>query len=144
VRSRAGGGTQLSTDPVLVVDDSEGVRSSVSDLLRSAGYTVLEAEDTQAAIEVLRGTRVGAVVLDVRMPGGGGLAVLETLDDPPPVILMSAFPLDSDEYTRADAKIFVQLVKPFHPRRLLEAVASAMGPADSSTENPAGGSEPDT
>jgi len=111
----------------LGVDDNEAIRSSAAELLRSAGYTVAEASDAQSALEVLRSTNVGALVLDLRMPGGGGMAVLEALEDPPPVILMSAFVLDEEQQATVDAKIFVQLMKPFHPRRLLDAVASAIG-----------------
>ncbi len=110
-----------------MVDDNEAIRSSAAELLRSAGYTVAEASDAQSALEVLRSTNVGALVLDLRMPGGGGMAVLEALEDPPPVILMSAFVLDEEQQATVDAKIFVQLMKPFHPRRLLDAVASAIG-----------------
>ncbi|HUC35622.1 MAG TPA: response regulator [Acidimicrobiales bacterium] len=117
----------MTAAQVLVVDDNDAIRSSVAELVASAGYTVAEAADAQSALEVLRTTEVGALLLDLRMPGGGGLAVLEALDNPPPVILMSAFVLDNDQQERVDAKIFVQLVKPFHPRRLLDAVASAIG-----------------
>ena len=112
---------------VLVVDDHEAIRSSVADLLRSAGYSVLEAEDGEQALDLLAKNEVGAMVLDLRMPGVGGLGVLETLESPPPIIITSAFALDMDEQQRVDSKIFVQLVKPFHPRRLIEAVASAIG-----------------
>jgi CheY-like chemotaxis protein len=112
---------------VLVVDDHEAIRTSVADLLRTAGYRVAEAENGQAALDVLRAHKVGALVLDLRMPGVDGLKVLESLEDPPPVIITSAFSLDLDEQQRVDAKIFVQLVKPFHPRRLIEAVAAAIG-----------------
>jgi CheY-like chemotaxis protein len=112
---------------VLVVDDHEAVRASVAELLRSAGYSVAEAEDGAGALEVLSRCRVGALVLDLRMPGVDGLKVLDALSDPPPVIITSAFTLDLDEQQRVDAKIFVHLVKPFHPRRLVEAVASAIG-----------------
>jgi CheY-like chemotaxis protein len=115
---------------VLVVDDNEGIRDSVSELVESAGYSVVQASDTQSALEVLRTTEVGAMLLDIRMPGGGGLAVLDALDDPPPVILMSAFPLDDAEHEEVDPKIFFHLVKPFHPRRLLDALSSAIGPPD--------------
>lgn len=112
---------------MLVVDDHEAIRSSVADLLRSAGYSVLEAEDGEQALDLLAENEVGAMVLDLRMPGVGGLGVLETLESPPPIIITSAFALDMDEQQRVDSKIFVQLVKPFHPRRLIEAVASAIG-----------------
>ena len=112
---------------VLVVDDHEAIRSSVAELLRSAGYSVAEAENGARALELLAVSEVGAVVLDLRMPGVSGLKVLEQLENPPPVIITSAFALDNDEAARVDAKIFVQLVKPFHPRRLIDAVASAIG-----------------
>jgi CheY-like chemotaxis protein len=129
----------MNAAQVLVVDDNDAIRSSVAELLSSAGYSVAEAFDGNSAIEMLRTTKVGTVVLDIRMPGGGGLAVLEALDDPPPVILMSAFTLDAEDHERVDAKIFVQLVKPFHPRRLLDAVASAIGAPDN---EPTIGSDP--
>ncbi|HZU80232.1 MAG TPA: response regulator [Acidimicrobiales bacterium] len=112
---------------VLVVDDHEAIRTSVAELLRSAGYTVLEAENGAKALEVLAEHQVGAMVLDLRMPGVDGLKVLETVENPPPVIVTSAFVLELDERERVDDKIFVQLVKPFHPRRLIDAVASAIG-----------------
>jgi CheY-like chemotaxis protein len=114
---------------VLVVDDQEAIRRSVADLLRSAGYNALEAENGERALELLQAHDVSAVVLDVRMPKADGFAVLDALERPPPVILMSAFEMGSDDQVRVDTKIFVQLVKPFHPRRLLEAVAAAIGPA---------------
>lgn len=115
---------------VLVVDDNRSIRTSVGELLRSAGYSVLEAEDGETALSLVAENEVGAIVLDMRMPGRGGLGVLDALDDPPPIIIMSGFALDLDAQERVDAKIFVQLVKPFHPRRLLDAVASAIGPAE--------------
>jgi CheY-like chemotaxis protein len=112
---------------VLVVDDHEAIRTSVAELLRTAGYSVIEAGDGQSALQALSDYEVGAIVLDLRMPGVDGLKVLELLHDPPPVIITSAFTLDLEEQQRVDDKIFVQLVKPFHPRRLIEAVASAIG-----------------
>jgi DNA-binding NtrC family response regulator len=115
---------------VLVVDDNRSIRTSLAELLRSTGYDVFEAEDAESALRLLAEQDVGAVVLDMRMPGGGGLAVLDALENPPPVIITSGYALDLDAQTRVDAKIFVQLVKPFHPRRLLDAVAAAIGPPE--------------
>lgn len=112
---------------VLVVDDHEAIRTSVAELLRTAGYSVIEAKDGEQALQALSDHTVGAMVLDLRMPGVDGLKVLETVADPPPVIITSAFTLELDEHQRVDEKIFLQLVKPFHPRRLIEAVASAIG-----------------
>jgi len=119
----------VSVEPtVLVVDDHDAVRQSVAELLRSAGYDALEADNGESALRVLRDRDVSAVVLDVRMPRIDGFAVLDALEHPPPVILMSGYEMDTDEEERIDSKIFVQLVKPFHPLRLLDAVAAAIGP----------------
>ena len=115
---------------VLVVDDNQNVRESVSELVESVGYSVVQAHDSHSALAVLQSVNVGAILLDIRMPGGGGLEVLEALDTPPPVILMSGFPLSDEEHLEVDSKIFLHLVKPFHPRRLLDALSSAIGPAD--------------
>ena len=120
---------------VLVVDDHEAIRTSVAELLRTAGYSVAEAADGAGALAELASQKVGVLVLDLRMPGIDGLKVLDTLVEPPPVIITSAFALDLDEQQRVDAKIFVQLVKPFHPRRLIEAVASAIGQRQTEGEN---------
>jgi len=127
---------RVTPGPVLVVDDNVELRDSVCDLLESVGYGVLRAHDAPSALEVLRTTRVAAVVLDVRMPGGGGLAVLEALEDPPPVILMTAFALDAEQNDAVDPKIFFHLVKPFHPRRLLEALSSAIGAPEETGRRP--------
>ena len=126
--ARARRGSVTGEPVVLVVDDQEAIRRSVAELLRSAGYEAVEADNGEQALQVLQGRAVSAVVLDVRMPKADGFAVLDALEHPPPVILMSAFEMGSDDQVRVDPKIFVQLVKPFHPRRLLEAVAAAIGP----------------
>jgi DNA-binding response OmpR family regulator len=120
----------MSGSWVLVVDDNEGIRESVAELLRSAGYDVVAAEDADSAMKVIDTTPVSVVLLDIRMPGKDGVAILEELEHPPPVILMSAFGLTDQEHERVDSKIFLHLVKPFHPRRLLDAVSAAIGPAD--------------
>jgi len=55
---------------VLVVDDEDGVRNILADILESAGYTVLRASDGQEAIDVFRreGDRIDCVLLDLSMP----------------------------------------------------------------------------
>ena len=94
----------------------------------------MEADNGASALLVLQREAVAAVVLDVRMPKADGFTVLDALERPPPVILMSAYEVATDDEERIDPKIFVRLVKPFHPRRLLEAVAAAIGPAAPAAE----------
>lgn len=111
---------------VLVVDDEEGVRTTVAAILRHAGYTVLEAPDGRAALNLLDSGRPEVMVLDVQMPRVDGIEVLEELASPPTTILMSARSLDPDVHGRVGLKIFGLLRKPFRPERLVAAVADAL------------------
>jgi CheY-like chemotaxis protein len=112
---------------ILVVDDEEPVRTSVAEILRSAGYSVLEAEDGQVALDLLQSGSVGLILLDIRMPRRSGIEVLKALDAPPHVILMSAFRFEGEDEKNVGHKVFSHLVKPVAPRRLLAEVEVAMG-----------------
>jgi DNA-binding NtrC family response regulator len=64
---------------VLIVDDEPLVRWSLAETLSRAGYAVAEAGTSQAARAALHdaGTPVSAMVLDLKLPDGPGLDVLE-------------------------------------------------------------------
>ena len=110
---------------VLVVDDDDAVRSSVADILRSAGHTTIQVADGEAALRVLRTFRCDAMVLDLRMPGLDGFAVLTALAQAPPVVTLSAFRVNTLARERVRSKIVRHLLKPVHPQVLLDAVAHA-------------------
>ena len=63
-------------DAILVADDEPGVRESLAEVLRDAGYVVQTAADGTAALKALDEHDFGVVVTDLRMPGANGLAVL--------------------------------------------------------------------
>ena len=113
-------------DCVLVCDDDEGVRVSVAAILRRAGYEVLEAESGDAALALLAEERVSALILDIRMPGRDGIAVLDALDAPPAVLLVSAFSVEPAVRARIGPKVFRYLRKPVRPEQLLAVVAAAV------------------
>ena len=79
---------------VLVVDDEEPLRHMLDLLLRRAGMEVLHAESGEDAIALLEREGVDVMLCDVRMPGMGGLALVEWTREHRPamtVIVMSAF-----------------------------------------------------
>ena len=80
---------------VLLAEDEASIALTLGDALRDAGHEVLLAADTATAIAFLDGESPPDLVLtDVRMPGDGGLAVLDRsveLDADRPVILMTGF-----------------------------------------------------
>jgi CheY-like chemotaxis protein len=115
---------------VLVVDDEEPVRTSVAEILRTAGYTVVEAADGQDALDLLESGSVTVLLLDIRMPRRTGIEVLQALDSPPNVILMSAYRFEGEDKRSVGHKVFSHLMKPVAPRQLLDEVRAAIDRED--------------
>ncbi|HXQ59855.1 MAG TPA: response regulator [Acidimicrobiales bacterium] len=107
---------------VLVVDDEADVRASMSEVLRTSGFSVDEAEDGQVALAMLRAFRYGMVILDIRMPRLDGVSLIESLEDLPPVIVHSAYSLSIEERQRLGVKVLMYLHKPVSPPELLSVV----------------------
>jgi two-component system nitrogen regulation response regulator NtrX len=77
---------------LLIVDDEEGIRQSLGDVLRDEGYRVEAVESGEACLETLAKKKFDAVLLDIWLPGIDGLQTLEqiqTLEGPPLVIMIS-------------------------------------------------------
>ena len=106
-----------------MIDDEPDVRLLAKVVLTRAGHRVEEAADGPTGLARLaREPLPDVIVLDVRMPGLDGLAVLELIGTQgPPVVLVTADP----SALKAGAKW--TLAKPYRPDELVVAVAAAMG-----------------
>jgi CheY-like chemotaxis protein len=118
---------------VLVVEDDQGVRETTTAILREEGYVVVQATDGVKALELLKGRDIDVLLLDIRLPRMDGTVVMEALDDPPPVVVISAF--ESFEETELRKHygwmLFDCLQKPVSPHRLIEVTAAAANSARS-------------
>ena len=79
---------------VLVVDDDEAVRKACCQVIAGMGFAVLGAESATAARSILKHQRIDLLLLDLKLPGGGGLPLLEQVKALHPdtaVIVMTAF-----------------------------------------------------
>ncbi|MCK4693586.1 MAG: sigma-54-dependent Fis family transcriptional regulator, partial [Anaerolineales bacterium] len=116
------------TATVLIVDDEETARSFISEALKDAGYEAIEAGNLAEAHKVVDAGAADIVLLDVMLPDGSGLTLLDRLsmENPsPPVILITAFgEVDTAvEAMKKGAQDFLQ--KPLDLDRLLQAVERA-------------------
>ncbi len=117
---------------VLVVDDDERVRTVVSWQLEADGYTVTQAADGAAALEQIASDRPDLVVLDLSMPGVGGLDVLRRVRGATggpaslPVIVLSGRSGETDRIVGLDLGADDYLVKPFSPGELAARVRSVL------------------
>lgn len=118
------------TSPLIqIVDDDDGVRRSLALLVGSVGLRTAEWADPQAFLAGFDREAVGAIVLDVRMPGLSGLTVLERLlaegVDQPVVMLTGHGTVELCRRAfRAGAAEFLE--KPVDDERLLEALHDAV------------------
>ena len=117
---------------VLLVDDEESLRVTLAGNLELEGHEVLEASDGHQALEVLRNEKVDLVLSDIRMPGLGGVELLQHLrrSHPDlPVLLMTAYTADDQLDTAVMAGVFAVLKKPFDPEAAIRLMArAARGP----------------
>jgi DNA-binding response OmpR family regulator len=110
---------------LLVVDDEPITRQSLTDILRLEGYNVSSVSNGEAAIDFVRQYLVDLIVLDLRMPGMGGLEVmhaLSQLSQDTEIILLTAH---GSMETAVDAlrfRVHDYLLKPASPGQILESV----------------------
>jgi two-component system response regulator AtoC len=111
---------------ILVVDDEDSARDFICEALKDADYEALEAGDLASAHKVVDSGAADIILLDVQLPDGSGLTLLDrlALENPrPPVILITAHG-DVDiavEAMKKGAQDFLQ--KPLDLEQLLDAIA---------------------
>jgi CheY-like chemotaxis protein len=129
--------TLQATATILVADDDQDLRRTLCGLLGSEGYSVNEAADGAAALEILaeaadgKRPRPDLLLLDFNMPelsGIGLLRVLRRFVAVPPAILITAFPDPKvEDLARAAGAVRV-LRKPFEEEAVLSAIRAVLEP----------------
>jgi DNA-binding NtrC family response regulator len=79
---------------VLVVDDDSELRSIIDEILSMEGFSTRQASDGKEALKVFPSLSPDAVLLDLKMPGMGGIETMEALrriDTSVPIIILTAF-----------------------------------------------------
>jgi len=119
---------------ILLVEDEAPVRAFAARALRLRGHTVFEAENAEAALELLKdpGMRIDIFVTDVIMPGKDGPTwVREALEDRPGtgVVFVSGYAEEAFGKHQALIANSVFLPKPFSLNDLVETVAAQLAGA---------------
>jgi len=114
---------------VLVVDDEPFVRQSLQDMLEGEGLRVVAAADLKAAHKLLQSEPVDAVVTDLQMPQGGGMALLDEVaaqGSGLPVIVITGVGTIANAVAAMKKGAFDFLQKPVDPAQLLLQVQRAL------------------
>ena len=117
---------------ILIVDDNSDTRLLLSARLKAHQYHTVFAADALQAMSVAQKERPDAMLLDLGLPGGNGMVVLQrfkanmTLNGIPIIIVTAEDPLVAEDGTiEAGAVAFLQ--KPVDQDKLLAAVQQAIG-----------------
>jgi two-component system phosphate regulon response regulator OmpR len=135
---------------IAVVDDEADLRRSVAEYLELQGYTVSQAANGAELRAVLAAGTIDLVLLDLRMPGEDGLAVLRQLREQSglPVIMVTAMGDPIDRIVGLEVGADDYVVKPFEFRELLARIrtvlrrAAATAPVSSPLEPSTQGRDP--
>ena len=123
----------VTNGKILIVDDSENVRSVLQLNFEYLGYRVLLARDGEEALSLLEGENPDVVVLDVMMPRQNGFQVCRKIKTDPmhadtPVVFLTAKGHKEDRYWGKDCGADEYLTKPFSSaelERVIERLMSA-------------------
>ena len=119
---------QVTDRMIAVVDDDESVRLATVDLLLSLGFACEAFESAEAYLKSDAGNRMSCLILDVRMPGLGGLELQQLLTDqgrPVPIIFITSFPSGRVRRQAIKGGAICYLPKPYSDDELLRCIRLA-------------------
>lgn len=119
----------MAQNKILIVDDEPDIREVVSILLGSEGYQVLQAENGQAAVEMIYHDRtIDLVIMDIMMPGISGVEAVELIrkQSTVPVLFLTAKSQEQDKVDAYSQGGDDYLVKPFSQTELIIKVKSLL------------------
>lgn len=119
---------------VLIADDEHNIRHILDFSLHAEGFDVLSAHTGEDALTLAREHTPDLIILDVMMPGKGGIETCRALKGDSqtasiPVILLTARSNKADREAGEEAGANDYITKPFSPKRVIEAVQDLLGAA---------------
>ena len=125
-------GTVESKDTILVVDDEEIIRTTVSLILKASGYNVLLASDGLEGVETFQNNKdqISLVLLDRIMPRLDGPQVFEKISAIKPdvkVVMSSGMSYDEEDDDMQGLGVLDQINKPFRKKDLLNMLEKHLG-----------------
>ena len=120
----------MVNDCILIVDDEQRMRKLIKDFLVAKGFSILEAEDGEKALEVFEENRnkISLILLDVMMPKLDGWSALRQIrqDSKVPIIMLTARGEEQDELFGFELGVDEYISKPFSPKILVARVEAIL------------------
>jgi two-component system response regulator PilR (NtrC family) len=113
---------------ILVVDDELSMREFLKILLEKEGHKVITASDAASAIDLIQKQDFDIVISDIKMPGMGGLSLLEKIkeiNNSIPVIMITAYASPENAVVAMRSGAFDYITKPFKVDEIKKIIKSA-------------------
>ena len=128
----------MSAGRIIVVDDQPKIRRFMRTTLVAEGYEVDEAKTGEEVLERIRERRPDLVVLDINMPGMGGLATCRAIrkDSDMAIIMLTVRNSEEDKVAALDAGADDFVTKPFSTPELMARIRAALRRVPSAQSSP--------
>lgn len=114
---------------ILVIDDDDQLRLSFCKLLKEEKYSVISAASGEAGLDIIRGTILDLVILDMRLPGMNGMETfkeIRKLDSKLPVIIVTAYGTTDIAIEATKMGAYDYVLKPFEVPEMLLLIRQAI------------------
>jgi len=130
--------TTISQGNILIVDDDHGFRRALHSTLHALGFEIMESWDGEAALKEVKNRRFDVVLLDINMPGMGGIETCRELRQFSPglqILMLTVRESENDKVAALDAGADDYITKPFSIPELAARIKAAvrrarMGPPE--------------
>src|ERR1700740_678968 len=114
---------------VLIVDDERSIRVSLRTILSNIGFDIVEAARGEEALSLVRTAPFDAVLLDINMPGMGGVEVCRQIRQEStrlPIVMLTVQGSEDRKVEALDAGADDYITKPFQLRELIARLKAAV------------------
>src|SRR5689334_6507097 len=128
----------MATPTILIVEDEPDIRKLVRYNLSQERFKVLEAEDGEQALKLLKTEKPSLIILDLMLPGLSGLEVCKLLRQQRdtahiPILMLTAKAAETDKVIGLEMGADDYLAKPFSPREMIARVRAILRRAEGQT-----------
>lgn len=118
----------MNSAKILVVDDEPQIRRIMRSTLTAQGYEVHDARSGEEALEAVREERFDLILLDVNMPGMGGLEACRTIraTSEVAIVMLTIRSAEEDKVAALDAGADDYVTKPFSMPELLARIRASL------------------
>ena len=116
---------------ILIVEDEKAVREMLCFTLKNHGFEILEAEDSNFALDALKENDINLILLDWMLPGKQGIEISRIIRSSSeikdiPIIMLTAKSEESDKVLGLESGADDYITKPFSPKELVARIKALL------------------